>query len=208
MMKRTAIGTVVLLACIGFVNVWAQGKKKKPVAKEPIPTNVEVMAVVDSIADSAYVMDTSTATRYFLFPEFYSYWPITKGDTIIKYQCYDAENSYINIDTLSDIGNVWHIHFLKVFNNYLHTYIDSEGKPKASSAAKIIFRYDRIDNDTWKSTDNISDYIGTLKEDRNDIVRQDTTTVLNTVTGGKRLTIRKYYKIIEIKHKGEIETDK
>ncbi len=209
-MKRTATAIIVIITGLGLAQAFAQGKKKKPVVQQT-QTNVAVAAPTDTLVDSfgerQYVMDTSTTTRYFLLPEFYSYWPVTKGDTVIKYQCYDAENSYINIDTLSDIGEVKHIHLMKVFTNYLHTYIDAEGKPKPSTAAKTIFRYDKIDNNTWKSYDYGSTWVSELKENREEIIKQDTTTFVNAVTGGKRLTIRKYYKVTELKHKGEIDTD-
>jgi hypothetical protein len=200
MIRRTALFTVAILLGIGIVHVFAQGKEKKTV--DSSNTNVVVIADADSIGDS------STATRYFLFPEFYSYWPIEKDDTVIKYQCYDAENSFINIDTIHNIEDVQHILFIKTFTNYLHTYIDADGKPKPSTASKTIYRYDKTDDNTWKSFDVANSYTSELKEFKNEIVRTDTTTIINPVNNSKQLTIRKYYKVVEQKKQGEIEQEK
>ena len=199
MMKKAALITVVILIGTGITNMFAQVKKKKASTK----TNVVV------ISDATDTLGISPdGPRFFLFPEFYSYWPINKNDTIIKYQCYDAENSYINVDTLHNIEDVQHISFAKVFTNYLHTYIDADGKPKPSTAIKTIYQYDKTGDDTWKSFDYSSNYSAELKEYKKDIVRADTTTVINPVTSNKQLTIRKYYKVAEIKKKDEIEQEK
>jgi len=53
-----------------------------------------------------------------------------------------------------------------------------------------------------------SNYISELKEFKNDIVRCDTTTVINPLTDGRQLIIRKYYKVVAQKKKGEIDVDK
>ncbi len=207
MMRRSVVFVVLLLVGFGMMQAMAQGKKKKPAPAAPQEDGV---AMLDSNGDEITrdVRDTSTATRYFLFPEFYSYWPVVKDDTIIKYQCYDAENSYINVDTLHDIGDVQHIHFVKTFTNYLHTYIDADGRPKASTASKTIYRYDKTGNDTWKSYDYSNSYLSELQEFRSEIVRQDTTNTVNSITGARRLTIRKYYKVVELQKKGETEIQK
>lgn len=205
---------IIVFLC--FSQLYGQ-VSKKPVtpAKPATKTNVVVMAEIntdslnEALGDSlmAYMNDTSTTPRYFLFPQFYSYWPIKKGDTVIKYQCYDAENSYINVDTLHNINDVQHIHFVKAFTNYLHTFIDVDGRPKPSTASKIIYKYDETDSDTWKSYDYASKYIGELKEFKSDIVRCDTTTIVHPVNKSRQLVIRKYYKVVEQKQKGEIEQD-
>jgi hypothetical protein len=195
--RRIAFGVFSLLF-LSVAFVFAQVKKKKPATT----TNVIVYADQDTI------VDTTTGPRYFLFPEFYSYWPIENNDTIIKYQCYDADNAYINVDTLHDPDDIQHILFVKTFTNYLHTYIDPEGKPRPSTATKTIYRYDKTDDNTWKGYDIANNYTSELKEFKQDIVRIDTTTVVNPINHGKQLTIRKYYKVVEQKKQGEIEKDK
>ena len=211
-MKKTGLAIIVLFMCLSIAHVLAQGKKRKAVPPPPTVTNVEIVQNADSLKDleidSLLLPDTNTTPRYFLFPEFFSYWPISKGDTVIKYVCYDAENSYINIDTLHDIDDVRHIQLVKVFANLLHTYIDADGRPRPSSASKIIYKYDKSDNQTWKTYDAFSGFIGELKEFKNDITKQDTTTVINPLNNSKHLIIRKYYKVVEEKHKGEVEQEK
>ncbi len=207
-MKRSILFIGLLVACAGAMG---QGVKKKitPAAAKST-TNVEIIAENDSVSDSLGLdpADTTTSTRYFLFPQFYSYWPVNKNDTILKYQCYDAENSYINVDTLQDVNLIQHIQFVKVFTNFLHTYIDAEGKPRASAATKIIYRYDKTDDGMWKAFDCLNNYSSEIREFRKEIVRQDTTTVINPRSGGRQTTIRRYYRVEEQKKEGEIEQEK
>jgi hypothetical protein len=199
-MTKYARLVALILMCADVTHVVAQQARKKKAAAK---TNVVI------ISDATDTLGSSPdGPRYFMFPQFYSYWPITKGDTIIKYLCYDKDDNGINVDTLHNIDDVQHISFVKVYTNYLHTYIDPEGKPRPSLASKIIYRYDKTGDDSWTSTDYGSNYISELKEHKNEIVRTDTTTVVNPITSTKQLTIRKYYKIEELKKKGEIEQEK
>jgi hypothetical protein len=198
MIRKAALFSLFIMMCLGITQVCAQVKKRKPATN----TNRVVYA-----ADTTLI-DTTTGPRYFLFPEFYSYWPIENNDTIIKYQCYDENHSYINVDTLHNIADVQQILFVKNYTNYLHTYIDPEGKPKPSMVTKTIYRYDKTDDNTWKSVDVINNYESELKEYKQDIVRSDTTTSINPLNKARQITIRKYYKVVEQKKQGEIEKEK
>jgi hypothetical protein len=150
---------------------------------------------------------TTTDIHDYLFPEFYHYWPIDNNDTILKYQCYDGYNNLINVDTLHNVNNIRHIYFVKSFTNYMHTFIDADGIPKPSTVNKTIYGYDKTDIDSWNSTDYINHYDALLKENKNEIVRVDTTIVTDPVTLSQQLTIRKYYRVTELKPKNQVEEE-
>lgn len=179
------------LLIIGLLTIWsihlsAQDKKSKPNTKKPV-----------AVPQQDIVIDSNTEIRNFLFPEFYYYWPVDKGDTVLRFDCYDADNKGMNADTISDIGNVAVISFMKVYSDFTQTFIDHEGKPKPLPVYRTIYRYERTGPDTWKAIDYTGNYIAELKELKNVIVRSDSTMVTNNVTGSKELTIRKYYKVLE-----------
>jgi hypothetical protein len=150
----------------------------------------------------------ATEIHSYLLPEFYYFWPIDKDDTILKYECYDAQNSLVNMDTLHNISIVQHIYFIKTFRNYMHTYIDADGKPSPSAVSKTLYRYDKKESDTWKSFDLVHNFTTELKENKQDIIRKDTTYITDPITSVNHMTIRKYYRVTEIKPKEEIEIEK
>src|ERR1700743_1939397 len=98
--------------------------------------------------------DSVSGIRYFSYPQFYTYWPITYNDTILRYLCFDQDQNLLNMDTLHNILKVQHISFIKSYSDYLHTYIDTtDGKPKPLSVSKPLYQYDRTGTDTWKGFD-------------------------------------------------------
>ena len=184
--KRTTLLVMIILLGITAVHIFAQGKKKK--AANKVNTH-------DQITEY-----DSTDYHYFLFPQFYTYWPIDNNDTILKYECYDVNMNFINVDTLYNISDVQHISFVKIYTNYTQTYIDADGKPRPQPVMKKLYKYDRTGTDTWAGFDYINHYSSTLKEYRNDIVKTDTTIITDPITGTRQLTIRKYYKVLEIEN--------
>jgi hypothetical protein len=201
-MKRTALLVVIILLVTGAGQLCAQDSKKKKEKKteekkkENVPTfNYTIDDPFDQF--NAHV-DSMNADRTFLFPEFYSYWPVDKNDTILKYECYDANHQFVNVDVMHNINDVYTIVFVKTFTDYTHTYIDAEGTPKPQPVVKTLYRYERTEGNGWKATDYTYNNISQLKEYQNKIVRTDTTVVVNPVTNVKQLTIRKYYKVEEV----------
>lgn len=181
--KYTAVLILVALTGLVAVHALAQGKKKKAPEKKASPTPSQLQEY-----DSA-------SYRYFLFPEFYSYWPIDNNDTILRYDCYDANKDYMNADTLYDIGNAYHIYFIKGHTDYTQTIIDAEGKPHPKLILNKLFTYDRTGPDTWQAYDHVNNYSTPMKEYRKEIVRTDTTAVIDPITNTKQVTIRKYYRV-------------
>jgi hypothetical protein len=172
---------VLFLILAGVIHLTAQQvSKKKPVADKP------VAAPPATEADSP---------AFFLFPEFYSFWPVDKNDTILKYECLDQKDSLINADTLSNIDEVKSILLVKTYIDYTRTYIDPDGRPQPMPVTTHIYRYDKDGKDTWMGKSYATNGYLQLKEFRDDIVRADTTAGTNPLTGNKQLTIRKYYKV-------------
>lgn len=136
--------------------------------------------------------------KYFYFPEFYHHWPVDHNDTILKYECYDAYNSQLNVDTISDANVLQHINFVKTFTNYMHTFIDVDGKPKPSVVRKTIFRYDKMESDSWRCLEYSNGNVTEVKEIKSNIVRADTTVVTDPLTGANQMTVRRYYKVVEV----------
>ncbi len=188
--KRIALLAVIILLGISGVQVLAQNKKKGTTPKGG--------PVKDSTTADRLALYDSTRYHYFLFPQFYSYWPIDNNDTILKYECFDASGNSINMDTLYNINDVQHISFVKIHTDYTQTYIDAEGKPKPQPVSKTLYKYDRTGPDTWTGLDLIYNYTSQLQEYKNDIIRTDTTTIIDPITGTRQITVRKYYKVVEI----------
>lgn len=183
---------IVLFFAFGIINASAQEKKIK--ADKAEKKSAALPSKIESV-----INDSVTETRYFIFPEFYHFWPVEINDTILTYECYDANNSLIVVDTLRDIQVVNQIRFVKSFVNYTHTFIDAEGKPKPSTIKRTIYQYSRAGEDKWKGIDMSSNLVSEFKESTGDIVRMDTTLIKNSVTGDNQMTIRKYYKVEELK---------
>lgn len=170
-------------------------KKKKTDDDAPIPV---YNYVIDDPMDQFHPQtDLVSPNRYFLFPQFYSYWPIDNNDTILKYECYDLHHSLVNMDTLRDIDDVYFISFIKKYTDYTRTYIDGEGKPQPLPIVKILYKYERTGTDSWNSFDYTNNTGTELKEHKNEIVRTDTTSITNPANGSRQLTIRKYFRIEE-----------
>ena len=196
MIIKTAALVTCCLLILGPILVSGQVRKKKP------------NSATEQFATTA-VNDTATSEqRIFLFPEFYHFWPADKNDTMLKYDCYNDNNMLIITDTLENINSVQHIYFVKSFTNYMHTYIDPEGKPKPSVVTKTIYRYDRAGENKWKSYDVENNFLADLTEYKNEIVRSDTTFITSPGTGDSRCTIRKYYRVVEQKTPAEGEAGK
>ena len=181
-MRRTALFTLVIVVSI-VAHLFARQTVKKKAT-----TNTSVK----SRSDSTAVLDTPV---FFVFPEFYSFWPVDKNDTTLKYQCYDMQNDLLNADTLHNVDEVKFIELVKVYTDYTHTYVDNDGKPQPMPVLSKISRYDRSGIDKWVKQEFATKEYSYFKEDRSDIVRADTTSGLNPLTGNKQLTIRKYYKV-------------
>lgn len=189
-MIRNTLALIVVLVIGCLSQVFGQQEGPKPEKRvmhshKPKPAQTQEQTNVP------------TETNVFYFPEFYYFWPIEKNDTTLRYECYDAHNELINVDTLHNINIVQHIYFIRSFRNYMHTYIDGDGKPSPSIVSKTLYRYDRLDNDLWKSTDLNNNYSFELKEFKQEIIRMDTTVVTDPITGTRQQSIRKYYKVKE-----------
>ncbi len=194
MMKKIGLITILFCMALGVAHVMAQDKKKK---KTPVPAADIVTDTNDQPVTHAHAKDT---IRYFLLPEFYSPWPIDNNDTILKYDCYDANHHIINMDTLTNSADIHSISLIKTHHDYLHTQLDAEGSPRPRSIARVTYKYERTGPDTWSALDIINNYRSELQEDRHTLVKQDTTIVINGANDRKHLTIRKYYKVIELEN--------
>jgi hypothetical protein len=191
-MKRTTGIVLLALMAIGFANVLAQDKKKK----KPAANTQTASAPADT---SLPVNDTSTGpTRFFNFPEFYSYWPFEDYDTLFKYECFDVHRNPIYMDTLHSFDAVHYITFVRIYNDYVHTSIDAEGRPRPRPVSKILYKYERTSAQMWMAYDCVHGQRSRLQEYPTEIVRRDTTVIAHPVTGGQRLTIRQYYKVEEL----------
>lgn len=210
-MKRISIPGLIILLLACLINTMAQDTKKKAkekqVEEKPAEDTAEAPGpvfnyVIDDPMDAFGPKENDTpatpSTRFFLYPEFYSYWPVTVNDTILKFECYDASHNPLNMDTLQNLGDVHYISFFKTHNDYLHTYIDQEGRPRPTPVSKKLYWYERSGANMWKAFDNLNNYTSLLQEDVSTIVRTDTTILPHPVTGNKQMTVRKYYKVTEV----------
>lgn len=192
---------------LSVLQVLAQDKKKteKKDDQEKTPVfNYVIDDPMDAFGPKGEAVDTN---RFFLFPEFYSYWPVTINDTVLKYECYDAMHLPLNMDTLRNLSDLHYVSFIKFYTDYLQTGIDQEGKPQPLKIANILYKYERTGSDTWTALDNINHYTTTLQEQTKNIVRADTSIITNKLTGGKQLTIRRYYKVVEVAKDNEVNPE-
>lgn len=205
-MKRIAILTIaVFLVFAGQVN--AQDKKKKPEQKSAEEEQVPVFNyVVDDPMDAfGPTAGQQAGPRSFLYPEFYRYWPLTVEDTVVRYECYDINHNPLNMDTLQRTTDVYYINLVKTYNDHLHTMIAQDGSPRPTPISKKLYLYERSGTNMWKAFDSKNNYTSLLQEQMNTIVRTDTTVLNDPMTGEKLITVRKYYKVIEIE-KDNVET--
>lgn len=194
---KNAIWILVLMAVVaGATHSGAQQRaKKRPVARSFDPAGAP-----EGPSDSSLV-------RVFYFPEFYHYWPVEKKDTVLKYDCYNRSQGFIAVDTLKNSDDIEHIYFVKTYINYMRTYIDPDGKPSPAKVTTTLFRYDKIDDSTWKALDYKHSHLSLLKERKSEIVRTDSTVIIHPVSRVRNVTIRKYYKMIYIKAEGELDIE-
>jgi hypothetical protein len=141
----------------------------------------------------------STGNKIYLLPEFYSITPKHSKDTMWKFECYDARDSIINIDTVSDINEVRYFSVFKSFTDSAHTYKDANGQKQLLPVSSIIQRYDRIAKDKWRSIDYSRNKYSELKEFQQNIVKRDTTIIWDPVTGKEQSYYYKYYKVVTLK---------
>ncbi len=168
--------------------------KQKDESNAPVFTNI-----ADDPTDPVKAKKGGESpTRYFLFPEFYAYWPIDNNDTILKYECYDANHNVINMDTLHSMGDVYFISFIKKHTDYTRTIITEEGQAISLPVSRILYKYERTGQDAWKGYDLLHEYTSQLQENKSQIVRADSSYIVNAASGARQLTVRKYYKVLEI----------
>jgi len=200
MMKGTVFFLIITLLCCGTTTLHAQDEK----GKVPVFNYV----IDDPMDKFGSQKDSVSIVRYFLYPRFFTYWPIDNNDTILKYLCFDASHNLVDMDTLLKITDVQHISFIKSYTDYLQTNIDTtDGKPHPLSVSTTLYQYDRTGADTWKGFDFGSNFTSQLREYKDNIVKADTTVVVNPVTGNKQLTIRQYYQVVEIDDSIEAKSD-
>jgi hypothetical protein len=187
---------IAFFACSHCNIALAQDKKNKEAEKEKVPVFNYViddpMDVFGRNIDPDYV-------NTLLFPEFYSYKPVRRRDTVLTFLCYDRRDSVINVDTLRSI---YDIRFISVFQNYTdpkQRYKDAQGVEKPLPVSKIIYRYDKVANDKWMSIDYTTNRYVQLKEDMTEIVRADTVVVTDPRKGITQPRINKYYKVKKVK---------
>lgn len=205
-MRRIAIlGTLIFSVCM--MQLQAQDKKKKETkkTKEEEPGPVFNYVVDDPMDAFGPKGNQPPAPRFFLYPEFYTYWPVTVNDTVLKYECYDSNHTPLNMDTLQRLNDVHYITFIKTYNDQLQTFIAQDGSPRPKPISQKLYWYERAGTDMWKAFDNQNNYTSLLQEQVNNIVRSDTTLLIDPASGEKQMTIRKYYKVVEVE-KSNVET--
>lgn len=207
-MKKTTLFFVFLALAFSALHLAAQDKKDKKGKKaKKTEENIPVYnyTIDDPFDQFNAHIDSMNANRNFLYPAFFSYWPIDKNDTILKYDCYDYRHHYINMDTLHNINDVHSISFVKTYTDHTSTVIDAEGRPQSQIVVKTLYRYERTGPGKWKATDFVNNFSSILSEDQGVIVRSDSTYITNPATNAKQLTVRKYYRVEEIERTNTTE---
>src|SRR4051812_43397224 len=116
-MRKAIIVLVCILMCAGAKDVRAQEEKSK------VPVfNYVIDDPMDKFGNQK---DSAIFIRYFLYPQFYTFWPITYNDTVLKYLCFDQDQNLVDMDTVHNILKVQHISFIKTYTDYLQTKIDT-----------------------------------------------------------------------------------
>jgi len=197
-MKRVIFLAVLAVMALSLAHLLAQDKKNKKEKTAPVNQATTGTDADDATDVTRASGDSAAPTRYFLYPEFYTYWPVDNNDTILKYECYDISHNPIITDTLINANDIQYITLIKTYSDYLKTYIDPEGKPRPQPVSKTLYMYERTGTNTWKSFDVVNNFSVTLQEHKERIVRKDTTYTVNPVSGSKQLTIREYYKVTEV----------
>jgi hypothetical protein len=183
MKKKIVFFVLFMLTGIMVFRLQAQQASKKKAVHN---STVQAQDAGESRMDSP---------AFFSFPQFYSFWPAEHNDTVLKYICYAANDSLLNVDTFSNVSEIKHIILIKTYTDYTHTYVDAEGKPQPMPVNARIYRYDRSGTDKWIGQDYQTKEYSYFREIPDEIVRTDTTVNMNPATGNRKLTIRKYYRV-------------
>ena len=129
-----------------------------------------------------------------LVPEFFSYSPTYKRDTVFTFQCFDEDDSLIK--DVKDFAQVKYVSQMKSFIDSNHTYRDDDGKYKPLPVSTIIVRYDRQGEHNWLSVNYATNKYTELVEVPDEVVKSDTINALNTVThNSEPAVVVKYYRV-------------
>lgn len=189
-----------------MAHIFAQGKRKRKSRTEN-PTFITTDTIPSPQVPKEKEKETELENRYFTFPQFYSYWPVNVNDTVLKYECFDGSQNPINVDTLQNINDIKYISLVKTYTDYVNTYVDSQGKASPVPISKMLYKYDRTGADSWRSFDYTSNYIAELKEYKDDLMKSDTTMLVDPITGTKQLTVRRFYRVVEIEKHDSAKAD-
>jgi hypothetical protein len=190
-MNRIFIIAIIIISSIPGSQTFAQNKKeKKAKEEEKIPV---YNYVIDDPMDAFGRTPAPQSTL--LFPDFYSYNPIRKGDTLFRYLCYDRRDSLINVDTLQNIDLVRYISLFISYTDHDHNYKDAQGQILPLPVSKIIRRYDKLGTDKWMSIDYANNKYIELNENKSDITRTETVNIVHPITHTPFTRTHNYYRV-------------
>ena len=113
----------------------------------------------------------------------------------MKYECYDDKDRRINTDTLHNSDLVDEIFYVKSFFDLRYSAGVDISQPYITNKVLV---FSKVAANTWTAVDMTNNNTTELKGNIDKIVRADTTIAMDPATGGKQLTVRKYYNVTEI----------
>jgi len=146
----------------------------------------------------AEYVKVDSAPVVLLVPEFFSYAPSYKRDTVFTFECFDENDSLIQ--EVKDFTQVKYVSQMKSFTDSNHTYRDDDGKYKPLPVSTIMVRYDRQGEHNWLSVNYATNKYTELIEATDDIVKTDTINSVNAITHSpEQAVIVNYYKVQKVK---------
>ncbi len=186
---------ILLLIIIGMhTQAWAQKGKKG--SKEKVPVfNYVIDDPMDKFGREPVPPDV---VHTVLMPDFYKRGEQVAGDTVLKYECFDAANEPIDPDTMRDHTHLRYVSLIQRYTNAGHTYKDQSGKSLPLPTEKIIYRYDKTGVDKWFSINYANNKPAVLQEFASEIVRSDSSRKIDPARGNYIITVYNYYKVVRV----------
>jgi hypothetical protein len=174
LMQRILTGTIVLcLAAV--VPALSQSKEgKRNTVKEKKPS-----------------VKPDENTRVLLFPDFYNYKEVKKGDTGYSFELVNRKMATINFNSLKNVDDIDHMKYNKSFCRFPKNP-NSPISPPIEFIA--VYEYGHPGPDTWVRFDHNTGTMTRYKLYKNQIVRTEKVTVIDPATNATQNVIIKYYK--------------
>jgi hypothetical protein len=129
----------------------------------------------------------------FLFPDFFHYKPVVKGDTSWSYECYNRNMHKINMYELKNVDEIDHIEYFKSYKQPTPEAGNSLNTPTLC-IYELVYKYVQPDTNLWMRVNPKINEIRRYEIYKDRIVRTDTVKLFHPVTKKPQSVVYQYFK--------------